>query len=139
MHDPTTVISHYFATQAPAGVVSAYLFGSHARQAAHTESDVDVGVFVDHDTLPDRAERGRLAVSLASNLIGVTHRNEVDVIVLNDAPAELAAEVIRRGSRLFCANEAADRGLVRTMLLRAADLRPFLDRTRRLKLRSVTR
>lgn len=138
MHDPTTAVSHYFTTRGPAGVVSAYLFGSHARRAAHTESDVDVGVFLDHSTLPDRAERGRLAVSLASDLIGVTHRNEVDVIVLNDAPAGLAAEAIRHGQRLFCANEATDRGLVRTVLLRAADLRPFLDRTRRLKLRSFT-
>ena len=132
-------LAAYFATQAPAGVVAAYLFGSHARNVAHAESDVDVGVVADYRTLPDRTERGRLALRLASDLIAVTHRNEVDVVVLNDASPELAAHVLCRGRSLFCGDAAADQAFVRATLLRYADLRPFLTRTRRLKLQALMR
>ncbi|MEE9218139.1 MAG: nucleotidyltransferase domain-containing protein [Acidobacteriota bacterium] len=137
MSDLSDTLRAYFETQTPAGVVSAYLFGSHARNAAHAESDVDVGVVADYRTLPERTERGRLALRLASDLIAVTHRNEVDVVVLNDASPELAADVLRRGLSLFCGDAAADQAFVRATLLRYADLRPFLTRTRRLKLRAL--
>ena len=92
----------YFDSAEPAGVVSAYLFGSHARGTAHRESDVDVAV-------------------------------------LNDAPPELAAGVVSRGRRLYCTDEAVDHAFVRTALLRHADIRPFLDRTRRVKLGALLR
>lgn len=132
-------VREYFSASRPNGVVAAYLFGSHARGTPHRESDVDVAVLFDYAEVPDRDERGRRAVALNSDLIGATHCNEVDVVVLNDAPAELAAAIVSRGVRLYCADEEADHAFVRTALLRYADLKPFLERTRRLKLAALAR
>lgn len=123
----------------PEGVVSAYLFGSQAGGRAHRESDVDVGVLFDYDALPSRADRSRRAVALGAELVGALHRNEVDVVALNDAPPELAAAVVRAGHRVYVAGESADRAFARTTVLLYADIKPFLERTRRLKLQALGR
>jgi len=132
-----TRVAEYFAAARPAGVSSAYVFGSRARGTAHRESDVDVAVLLSHAAVRERAARSLVAMGLGSALIAATHCNNVDVVVLNDAPPELAAAVIGHGRRVYCADEAADHAFVRTALLRRADLRPFLERTRRVKLRAL--
>lgn len=57
---------------------------------------------------------------------------DVQVVVLNDATPELAAKAVSEGRQLYCRDEEADRIFVRDALLRHADLRPFLDRMRRI-------
>lgn len=127
----------YFSETSPEDVVSVYLFGSHARGTTHRESDVDVGVVLDRKRLPDRSDRSRRAVRLGSELIAALHRNDVQVVVLNDAPPELAAKAVSEGQRIHCADEEADRIFVRDVLLRHADLKPFLARMRRIKLSAL--
>lgn len=129
----------YFAAERPAGVVAAYLFGSLANRTAHAESDVAVAVLLDRGAFPDRTSRARAAVALGTALIAATHRNAVDVVVLNDAPPELVASVVTSGVRLHCVDAAAERAFTRDALLRYADVRPFLERTRRLKLQALAR
>ncbi len=131
-------VAGYFAAPPPAGVVSAYVFGSHAQGAAHRESDVDVAVLFDRAAVPDRAERGRRAVRLSAALVAATHCNAVDVLVLNDAPPEVAVAAVA-GVRVYCADAEADHVFVRTACLRLGDLRPFLERTRRVKLETLGR
>jgi predicted nucleotidyltransferase len=129
----------YFESEKPTGVVSAYLFGSHARGTAHRESDVDVAVLFDYGVFSERGARGRDALRLCAELVAAVHANRVDVVALNDAPPELAAGIVSRGHRLYCADPAGDHAFVRTALLRHADIRPFLDRTRRVTLRALAR
>ena len=132
-------VRQYFETGTPPDVISAYVFGSHATGRAHRDSDIDVAVLLDYEAVPDRAARGRRAVRLNADIIAATHRNDVDVVVLNDAPAELGSAVVRSGVRVYCAHPEADHIFQRTVLLRYADLRPFLDRTRRVKLEALQR
>ena len=120
-------------------LVSAYLFGSRAAGTHHVESDVDVGVLFDHAAVPLPADRARRAVRLASELIGETHSNRVDVVVLNDAPAELAATAVTRGVRVLCADAEADHAFRRRTVSLAADHAPFLRRARRLKLAALAK
>lgn len=125
----------------PAGrfpqVVSLYLFGSEARGEGHRESDVDVGVVVDRAAAPTAADRFDLRVRIASELIAVTGRNQVDVAVLNDVPPGFARAVVTRGVRIYCRDPEGDRNFVRDVLLRAADLDPFLRRMSRIKLEAL--
>ena len=125
-------LRRYFREARPPGLVSAYLFGSHAAGRAHRESDVDVGVCLDRRVLPERAARFELRVRLTSDLIHAIRCNDVDVVVLNDAPPLLARHVLRRGMNLVRASPDLDRDFFRDVQLRAADLAPFLDRYRRL-------
>ena len=50
------------------GVVSVYLFGSHAEDRAHRESDVDVGVLFDRKVLPGARDRFEAGLHLSSRL-----------------------------------------------------------------------
>ncbi|HSD67325.1 MAG TPA: nucleotidyltransferase domain-containing protein [Vicinamibacteria bacterium] len=129
------------ALQGPecASVVSAYLFGSHAEGRAHRESDIDVGVLLDRRALPKVRDRFETALSLSALLQEALGTRQVDLVVLNDAPPGLGRRVVSRGRRLVCSDEEADHAFVRDAQLRAADLEPFLRRTRRLKLEALAR
>jgi predicted nucleotidyltransferase len=118
-------------------VTSAYLFGSHAAGRAHRESDVDVGVLLSWERYPNRDERFEARVRLGSELIHALRENEVDVVVLNDAPPLFARRIVWAGIRAYVADPDVDRDFVRDVQLRAADVEPFLRRMRRRKLEAM--
>jgi predicted nucleotidyltransferase len=146
MNDRAAVPSEIVSTlerllrDAPAPtLVSAYLFGSHAAGRAHRESDVDIGVLLDRRAFPTSEARFRERVRLSAWAVGALHQNAVDVVVLNDAPPQLARHIVTTGCRVFCRDAEADHAFVRDIQLRAADLEPFLRRARRIKLDALTR
>jgi hypothetical protein len=122
-----------------ASVVSAYLFGSHAEGRAHRESDIDVGVLLDRHALPGVRDRFEAALRVSARLQSALGTRQVDLVVLNDAPPGLGRTIVSRGRRLTCSDQEAHHAFVRDVQLRAADLEPFLRRTRRLKLEALTR
>ena len=137
-HISERAIADAFA-RSPVPVVSVYLFGSRAEGRAHSQSDVDLGLLLPYAG----SRRGRDAfearVQVTSHLIGQLHHNDVDVVILNDAPPQLARRIVTRGRRILCTDAAADHAFVRDVQLRAADLDPFLRRTRRVKLAHLSR
>ena len=105
-------------------VVAAYLYGSVARGQANALSDVDVAVLLqpglDNESAVERQLELAVALSRFSN-------REVQVMLLNNAPPQLAYEAIREG-RLLCERDrlVRIRFEVRTMKL-YFDLQPALD------------
>jgi predicted nucleotidyltransferase len=137
--DLTVTLMRFFSERPYNGVVSAYLFGSRSSSRAHRQSDVDVAVLLDwksHSTGRDRFDE---RLRLSSELMAALSINEVDVVVLNDAPPPLAAKIVTTGTRVFCSDLERDRAFVRDIQLRAADLLPFLRRARRVKLAVISR
>ena len=120
-------------------LVSAYVFGSHAAGRAHRESDVDIGVLLDRRALATSEARFRERVRFSAWLVGALHQNAVDVVVLNDAPPQLARHIVTTGRRVACHDAEMDHAFVRDVQLRAADLEPFLRRARRIKLDALAR
>jgi predicted nucleotidyltransferase len=120
--------------RSPVPVVSVYLFGSHSEGRAHRQSDVDIGVLIPYAGPSGGRDAFEARVQITSHLIGQLHHNDVDVVILNDAPPQLSRRIVTRGRRILCTDAAADHAFVRDVQLRAADLEPFLRRTRRLKL-----
>lgn len=107
-------------------VVAAYLFGSTARGESRADSDVDVAVLF--EPAPVHTLNGpRLSLEGAlERALGVP----VDLVVLNDAPVDLRARVLRDGRLLVDRDRAARiRFEVRTRN-EAFDLQPVLDRYR---------
>ena len=82
------------------GVQFAYLFGSVAAGKAGPLSDVDVAVYLD----PALSRKVRFARRL--QCIGVVtqalQRDDVDVVVINDADADLVQDILIHGLLLFC-------------------------------------
>ena len=132
------VVRRAFPSLASDAVVSAFVFGSHARGAEHGESDLDVAVLLDFGKLPTRRERFEEGTRIASALMAELHEPRVDVVVLNDAPPTFARSVVLDGVRVHLGDPQADHAFVRDVQLRAADLEPFLRRTRAVKLEALS-
>ena len=82
-----------------AEVLDAYLFGSLARGDGHAGSDVDVAVYIDEAGAEGGAWGYR--ADLTTDLMGALNTNDVDVVVLNQAPPLLYHRVLRDGIRLL--------------------------------------
>lgn len=137
--DVAAILARALAEVPWSDVASAYLFGSQARGRAHRESDVDVGVLLRWDLHPARRDRFEARLRLIGVLGPALGGREIDVVVLNDAPPPLASRIVKEGRRVFCSAPEADHAFVRDVQLRAADLVPFLRRTRQVKLAAIRR
>ena len=71
----------------------AYLFGSAARGKRGKLSDVDVAVHLDASV--SSRERFKLRLRLMSEIASLLKTDNVDLIVMNDAPPTLNYEIIR--------------------------------------------
>ncbi|MEQ1911353.1 MAG: nucleotidyltransferase domain-containing protein [Vicinamibacterales bacterium] len=120
------------------GLISAYLFGSVAEQRTHRESDIDVAVLLDWNQYPTSRARFDARLRLIGRLEGVGRRR-VDLVILNDAPPQFARHIMTAGRRLLLVDADRDRAQLRSTLSRAADLEPFLRRSRATKLRALAR
>lgn len=89
---------------------------------------MDVGIVLDPATRLDAEARFKLRIDLGTALIGVLHQNDVDIVLVNEAPPRLAATILTEGVQVFCRDRGRLIGIVRDVELRAADLEPFLRR-----------
>jgi len=100
-------------------VLVAYLFGSHARGRPTPISDVDFAVLLS-ETVP-RASYLDYRIALMQELGRIVHSDEVQVVILNQAPPLLAYKVIIEGRPLLCRDELA------RLRFRADATRRYLD------------
>lgn len=110
-----------------AGVAAVYLFGSVARGTATRASDLDVAVLF--ASPPPRTLAGR-HFDLEANL-QETMGMPVQLVVLNDAPCDLVHRVLRDGRLLVDRDPSARIRFEVQARNEYFDLKPFLDRYRR--------
>lgn len=125
-------------TSGTPGIVSAYLFGRHARGMPHRESDVAVAVLLDRARYADARARFDVRVRLSSELLAAVH-HDVDVVILNDAPPMFGRHIVTEGHRIFCLDPSADHDYVVYALIRAADVEPWYRRYAKIKLEAMRR
>jgi len=129
--DPATVDERLLARLRQAlaqrdEILEAYLFGSHARGQARSDSDVDVAVYVD-ETAVDEGHWGYRA-ELGTDLMAALGTDDVDVVVLNEAPILLYHRVLRDGVRLLSRDLRATTSRAGQALSRYFDFLPQLDK-----------
>lgn len=81
-------------------IAFAYLFGSVAKGRNGPLSDVDVAVYFSPEG--DARSRFRRQIQLTSKLSNTLERDDIDVVRLQDAPLDLAREIVEHGKLLFC-------------------------------------
>ncbi len=119
-------LTAYFATQSD--VALAYLFGSHATGRAGPLSDVDVAVLL--TGRPSARVCFDRRLDIIGGLMSLLRTNDVDVVVLNQAPLALRYQVVRSGILVHCVDrQAAIRFRVETWNL-YFDFKPILDHHR---------
>ncbi|MDI6751724.1 MAG: nucleotidyltransferase domain-containing protein [bacterium] len=87
MNIELTSLTDYFEKKKD--VFACYLFGSMAKDKASCDSDVDIAVLL-------KEENRRLEFTIWQDLENIFKR-EVDVVILNRAPAVLSWSIIRKG------------------------------------------
>ncbi len=86
-------------------VLVAYLFGSQARGRPSPISDVDVAVLLS-EVVP-RQSYLDYRIALMQELTRIFRSDEVQVVIVNQAPPLLAYKVIVEGESLLCRDELA--------------------------------
>jgi uncharacterized protein YutE (UPF0331/DUF86 family)/predicted nucleotidyltransferase len=81
----------------------AYLFGSYAKGKARPDSDLDIAVLFDETMPVERYMTLRLA--LIGEMAHIFHRDDIDLVVLNEAPNLLACAVLGHGVVIYNADD----------------------------------
>jgi predicted nucleotidyltransferase len=110
-------------------VLEAYLFGSVARGQAQPHSDLDVAVYVEPPAL-ERPGFG-IAAEIASDLAQALGRDDVDVVILNEAPPLLYRSVLKEGVRVLSRDLRATTTREGGALSRYCDYVPQLEKIER--------
>jgi predicted nucleotidyltransferase len=105
-------------------IQEAYLFGSCARSMAREHSDIDIAVFVDEERLAPSGFGYR--ATLTTELMKGLGTNQVDVVLLNQAPPLLYHRVLRDGIRLLSRDLRATTAREGRALSRYCDYAPQL-------------
>ena len=117
-------LAAYFAAMPE--VQFACLYGSHARGQANTLSDVDVAVLIDRAT--DRKEYFDLRLTLIGDLSALIKNDDVDVVVLNEAPLALQYRILRDGISLYCRNRDRLTEFSARAISEYLDFKPIIER-----------
>jgi hypothetical protein len=107
-------------------VAFAYLFGSQARNDMGPLSDIDIAVCFD-ETIPSEARFDR-RLEVLGELTDLFKTDDVDLVVLNDAPPLLTHRILRDGRLLFSADERSCRNFELRAMLKYLDWKPRLER-----------
>lgn len=82
-----------------------YVFGSVAQGRDNPLSDIDVAVFIDKDKVDESRYSYGYNAQVTADLMKLLKRNDIDFIVLNNAPFLLRHRVIYSGKLVFCRDE----------------------------------
>src|SRR4249920_1356062 len=104
-------------------VAYAVLFGSGARGALRPASDVDIAIELRRGAPRDPATLGRLTARLES-----AAEREVDLVLIDEAPAPLAYRIFRDGRALVERDHAALVARKARVILEYLDFKPVEDR-----------
>lgn len=107
-------------------VVLAFVFGSYAENLVREESDLDIAVY-----LKDSSQEGRIWRDVSK----MTER-EVDLILLNEAPATLTAKIFHTGIPLVIRDRNLYWNLYLTASIEAEDFAVFADDYRKISRRA---
>lgn len=107
-------------------VVFAYLFGSQAKGEIGPLSDIDIAVYLDEKI--GRQEYFDIKLKLIGEFMDVFKRNDIDVVILNEAPPLLSHRILKEGSLIFSDDKKKRLEYEVRAILKYLDWKPYLDK-----------
>lgn len=96
-------LKHYFAKREE--ILLAFLFGSIAKDKTTAISDIDIAVMLDKSKIDETKTPYGYKAELLAKLISVLSYNEIDLIILNDAPLLLKHRIVQSGREIYTKDE----------------------------------
>lgn len=129
MQKEIKLLKEYFSKEPE--VIAAFLFGSRAKKLSGKISDWDIAVYFKPEVSPVEWEEERNYPEeerIWDNLVDLLKTDDIDLVVLNRVPANIAAQAISQGIPVVI----KDRGILTDFMLlvkrQAEDYREFVDR-----------
>lgn len=107
-------------------VIFAYIFGSYVTGIRGKLSDVDLAVFMDKNLSPK--ERFDEKLRIMSEVSALLKKDEIDVVILNDAYPLLEHRIIKHGKPIFSTDEKERIEYESRAIMRYLDFKPFLEK-----------
>lgn len=98
-------------------IILGFIFGSGAKGFEGEDSDLDIGVY-----LRDKKEEDRIWMKISK----ITHK-EIDLILINDAPATLISNIFKTGVSIVIKDRKLYWDLYLTKTLEAEDFHEFVE------------
>lgn len=106
-------------------IISLYLFGSYAKNTVKPLSDIDLAVLL--NTGLSKEKYGLKRIELLNKAIDVLRTDEIDLIILNQAPPLQGFQIIKYGRILFCKDETKRINMQVHILNRYFDILPMIN------------
>lgn len=107
-------------------VVLAYLYGSCAKGTPRPQSDVDIAILLDENIPVKEGPYGYRAELLAV-LMKTLRTNQIDLVILNEAPPFLMFQVVRYGKLIISRSEAKRIDFHVKTIARYIDVKRLMD------------
>ncbi len=108
-------------------VLFAYLYGSYAYGVVHSESDIDVAVYLKPSDIKEYLNKEK---RILSALIDRLHTDRIDLRILNVSPLLLQYHVIKEGIPILIKDEQERIDFETRVMNRFFELKPCLDEYR---------
>jgi len=107
-------------------ILFAYLFGSQVNGNIGQLSDIDIAVyFADEISASERFNR---KLRIAAELSDIFNRDNIDIVVLNDAYPLLEHRIIRDGEMIFSIDEKKRIDYEVKAVMRYLDFKPYIEK-----------
>ncbi|MEA1925134.1 MAG: nucleotidyltransferase domain-containing protein [Candidatus Altiarchaeota archaeon] len=102
------------------GVISAYIFGSIAEGRETKLSDIDFAFYLDESLTKEK--KTEIKLKLINNLTQIMGTDNIDVIIMNNAPTTLRYNALKSGRLITSTHET------KRVMFEAKTLSQYLDR-----------
>lgn len=107
-------------------VVFAYLFGSQVKGDIGRLSDVDIALYLDEDL--NDSKRFNMKLKIMGELSALFKRDDIDIVILNDAYPLLEHRIIKQGEVIFSEDEKKRVDYEVKAVMRYLDFKPFIEK-----------
>lgn len=103
----------------------AYLFGSQTKGNIGPVSDIDIAVFID---CRDEDAYASHKMEILGKLNDTLKTDNIDLVLLNEAPPLLAHRILKEGEIIYCEDEKKRLDYEESAILKYLDFKPYLEK-----------
>jgi len=112
-------------------ILFSYLYGSYAYDIIHSESDIDVAVYI---TPSEMNEYLKMEKRILSSLIDKIHTDKIDLRIINTLQLILQYQILKEGIPILIKDEQARVDFETQVMIRFFELKPYIDEYREMLL-----